>query len=120
MLEGRKPLAMFYAEVSELPNEELIPEKAFGLHVTSGRFVRGETTIEAACHPQLKRNVRVRYVLFALKDEAWRIEAMKLLLKESGKSGWNETCERMEGSLLGYTDIENDAHCKGRFTSDTA
>lgn len=120
MLEGKKPLAMFYAEVSELPNEEIIPEEAFGLHVASGRFVRGETTIEAAYHPKLKRNVLVRYVFFALKDEAWRIEAMKLLKKESGKSGWNETCERMEGSLLGYSDEENDVHCKGRFATNAA
>jgi hypothetical protein len=120
MLEGKKPLAMFYAEVSELPNEELIPEEDFAPHVTSGRFVRGEMIIEAAYHPKLERNVRVKYIFFALKDQAWRIEAMKLLLKESGKSGWNETCERMEGSLLGYTDEENDVHCRGRFAADAA
>jgi hypothetical protein len=120
MLEGKKPLAMFYAEISELPNEDLIPEEAFGVHVASGRFVRGETTVEAAYHPKLERNVLVRYVFFALKDEAWRINAIRLLLKESAKSGWNETCERMEGSLLGYTDKENDAHCRGRFQADAA
>jgi hypothetical protein len=112
MLEGKKPLAMFYAEVGELPNEELIPEEAFGFHVATGRFVRGKATIEGAYHPKLQRKVLVKYVFFALTDEAWRIEAMKLLKKESVKSGWNETCERMEGSLLGYSDEENDAHCE--------
>ena len=110
MLEGKKPLAMFYAEVGEFPDEELVPEDKFASFVDSGRFVRGETTEEGQHHPKLGSNVRVKYVFFALRAEAWRIEAMKLLRRESGKSGWSETCERMEGSLLGYTDEENDAH----------
>jgi hypothetical protein len=120
MLESKKPLAMFYAEVSELPNDGLIPEQDFAPHVASGLFIRGETTVEAKYHLKLQRNVRIKYVFFALKAEDWRIEAMKLLLKESGKTGWNETCERIEGSLLGYTDEENDAHCKSRFPTDPA
>jgi hypothetical protein len=120
MLEGRKPLAMFYAEVSELPDEELVPEERFTPFVNSGQFVRGEMIQEGQYHPRVGRNVRVKYIFFAHKAEAWRIEAMKLLRRASGKSGWSETCERMEGSLLGYTDEENDAHCRGRFPSRAA
>ena len=110
MLEGKKPLAMFYAEVGELPDEELIPEDRFAPFISSGQFVRGESIEEGQYHPKLGRNVRVKYIFFAQVAEAWRIEAMKLLRRESDKSGWSETCERMEGSLLGYTDEENDAH----------
>ena len=110
MLEGIKPLAVFCAEVGELPDEDLIPEQRFSPYVSSGQFVQGEMIDEGQYHRNLKRNVRLKYVFFALKAEAWRIEAMKLLKRESGKSGWSETCERMEGSLLGYTDEENDAH----------
>jgi hypothetical protein len=120
MLEGKKPLAMFYAEVSELPDDELIPEERFAPYVSSGQFVRGEMIEEAQYHPRLTRNVRVQFVFYALKSEAWRIEAMKLLRRAGLKSGWSETCERMEGSLLGYTDEENDAHCRGRFPSRAA
>lgn len=120
MLEGKKPLAMFYAEVGELPDEELIPEDAFAPFVDSGQFVRGETIEEGQYHPKLKRNVRVKYVFFALKVETWRIDAMKLLKLESGRSGWSETCERMEGSLLGYTNEENDAHIERALRSPLA
>ena len=112
MLDGTKPLAVFYAEIGELPNEELIPEDSFAPFVSSGQFVRGETIEEGQHHPNLRRNVSVKYVFFALKAETWRIDAMKLLRRESGRSGWSEACERMEGSLLGYTDEENDAHIK--------
>jgi hypothetical protein len=120
MLDGRKPLAMFYAGVGELPNEDLVPEERFAPFVASGQFVRGEMTEEGQHHAGVDRNVLVKYIFFAYKAEAWRIEAMKLLRRASGKSGWSETCERIEGSLLGYTDEENDAHCRGRFSSRVA
>jgi hypothetical protein len=46
MLAGDKPLAMFCAEISELPEELFIPEAAFAVHVKSGRFVRRELIVE--------------------------------------------------------------------------
>jgi hypothetical protein len=52
MAAGKKPLAMFYAEVGELPDEELIPEKRFAPYVEAGAFVRGETSLEGAYHPR--------------------------------------------------------------------
>ena len=54
--------------------------------------------------------VRRLRVLYALPEESWRINAYILLLKTSKKSGWSEGFERMEGSLLGYTDEQNDAY----------
>jgi hypothetical protein len=38
------------------------------------------------------------------------MDAYLLLWKTAEKSGWNAGFERMEGSLLGYEDWQNDAH----------
>lgn len=101
MVAGRKPLAMFYAEVSELPDDRLIPESRFAPFVESGHFTRHETDIPGGFHSGLQRHLVIRHVFFAAKGEGWRIPAMELLLRESIKGGWNETCERVESSLLG-------------------
>ena len=120
MLRGRKPFAMFYAEVSELPDERFIPEAAFEPHVRSGLFTRDETIVEdARVHPKLGRKARCKYVFFASREEAWRIPAMTLLLHAREKGGWNETCERIECTLLGYTDEETDAWCAHVFRPAT-
>jgi hypothetical protein len=112
MLLGCKPLAMFYAYVSELPDERLIPEEAFFPHVKSGQFLREEIVYEDYVQ-QLKCNEQIKYVFFALPQEAWRIKAMLLLKHSFRKSSyaWNETLERIESALLGYTDDEIDAWC---------
>ena len=108
MLDGAKPLAMFYAEVSELPEEDFIPENAFRPYVTTGQFVRGEFILDNGYAESIGRNALIKYVLFAHYAEAWRIPAMRLL-KESfikAQCQWNEALERIEGTLLGYTDEE--------------
>jgi hypothetical protein len=120
MLAGRKPLAMFYAEASELPDERLIPEDRFASFAASGLFVRGETHVPGGFHDGTQRDLQFKYVFFALKGEQWRIPAMKILLHESVKGGWNETCERGESSLLGYTQPEIDAWCRARFPNPSA
>lgn len=108
MLDGAKPLAMFYAEVSELPDEEFIPEQAFGPYVASGQFVRGEFILSGGYSELIGRSTLIKYVLFARSSEAWRIPAMRLLKESFAKSPcrWNEALERIEGALLGYTDEE--------------
>ena len=113
MLAGKKPLAMFYGEIGELPHEELIPEEQFAPYLNGGKFVRGETILEGAFHPIWKRNVRVKYVFFALKNEAWRIPAMILVLTARRKAEAPDlTSERLIGALLGYTEAEIDAQCE--------
>jgi hypothetical protein len=113
MLAGKKPLAMFYGEIGELPHEELIPEGQFAPYLNGGEFVRGETILEGAFHPIWKRNVRVKYVFFALKNEAWRIPAMILVLTARRKAEAPDlTSERLIGALLGYTEAEIDAQCE--------
>jgi hypothetical protein len=112
MLKKKKPLAMFYAEISELPDEELIPEANFEPHINSQNLVRSEFVVSGPRSPISGKETKIKYVLFALKDEAWRVDAMTLLKKQFEKTGkWNETCERMECFLLGYSEEETDAWC---------
>jgi hypothetical protein len=56
-----------------------------------------------------------RRVLYALPGEQWRIDAYLLLWKTAKEAGWNEGFERMEGSLLGYEDWENDFHIEQHY-----
>ena len=121
MLSGKKPLSMFYGEVGELPNEELIPESRFSPFVERGEFVRGEMALELAFHPRWKRNVQVKYVFFALKDQAWRIPAIALVLRNSLKIAKpDETTERLLSALLGYSEAEIDAQCAKLFRPHAA
>ena len=113
MVAEKKPLAMFYAEVGELPDEQLIPEARFAPYVRSGDFVRGETIISGSYDPRWKRDVQVRYVFYALRNEAWRIPAMVLVLNQQLKvQEPSEALDRITGALLGYTDEEIDAYCR--------
>jgi hypothetical protein len=92
MLAGKKPLAMFYAEISELPDEELIPEQKFSPYVTSNRFVRSEIVFSGSFSSKLGRKMQIKYVFFALHTEAWRINAMLLLKEQHFKTNaWNVT-----------------------------
>jgi hypothetical protein len=114
MLLGRKPLAMFYALSHELPWEELVPEHSFAPHVEAGRMLRQHFDLESNNSGGVPEVLR--YVFFALPGEEWRIPVM-VVLKQALHSGagWNETCERVEGMLLGYTSEENDEHCARMF-----
>jgi hypothetical protein len=117
MLVGKKPLAMFYDEISCLPHEEIVPEAKFEIYVKSELFVRGEETYQTEFHPGLGRNAQIKYVFFAVVAEAWRIPALSLLLRVryQNKSHQSEDMERMESLLLGYTNEEVDAWCDFRF-----
>ena len=117
MLDGRKPLAVFCDEISVLPHEEIIPEERFRFYVESGLFVRDEAIFNAGFHAGLGRDAMVKYVLFATKDEAWRIPAFLLLRKVSMRAPRHtEELERIESALLGYTDEEIDAWCDHMFS----
>ena len=116
MLAGKKSLAVFNEELSLLPNEEFIPEEKFSQYVAKGQFIRGETVVAGPYSQKLNRKTKFKHVLFALKEEEWRINAMFLLIKQHARTiAWNETCERIESGLLGYTDEEIDAWCKKSF-----
>jgi hypothetical protein len=106
MLKGEKPLAVFH-DAPPWQSQALCEMcERFEPHVAEGRFVKHEylDTSQPEGYPSLK------WVFYALPKQAWRIDAY-LLLKETAKlSGWNDGFERMEGSLLGYTDEQNTIH----------
>jgi hypothetical protein len=107
MLKGEKPLAAFlYAEgedeASNLSNQD------FGTYVNKGVLLRDDHLFQAG--PYL-----LHLVLFALPAEVWRFKAYHLMWEIFEKTKWNETLERMEGSLLGYTEAQNDWHIEHKF-----
>lgn len=119
MLAGRKPLAMFYAAVIELPNEEFIPEMAFAPYVAEKSVFRH--AVEFDSRIPSGEILTFRYVFFALPGEEWRMPAMALLVEGlNAGGGWNETCQRVEGALLGYTQEEIEAYCQAHLRSARA
>lgn len=101
MLEGSKPLAVFcgvYPTNSDIAD---VPERQFDPYVAQGKLIKREHIFSPP--PPLRR------VLYALPGEEWRIDALILLHDTARKSGWSEEFERMEGTLLGYENWQNDA-----------
>ena len=121
MLAGTKPLAAFCDDHPSLHGLKVIPEKEFEPHVAAGRIVKREDIALPAPSATTVRGQRIgiRRVLYALPEEAWRIEAYLLLWKTAEKSGWNVGFERMEGSLLGYEGWQNDVHIERRYPSQS-
>lgn len=117
MLEGQKPLAVFYAELSELPNEELIPIERFQPYVARGDFVQDEAIFDGPLSASLGRDTKIKYVLYAVKGHEWRIPAYLLVKTVGHRTGHNESLERLESALLGYSQEEIDAWCDLYFRS---
>lgn len=104
MLSGAKPLSYLYGTIP--PNEHFveIPEYLFDPYVDIGRFVKRQRSLFREGWA-----MGMRQVLYALKEEAWRIDAFFLVQDTAHKTGWNEALTRMEGTLLGYEEWQNDA-----------
>jgi hypothetical protein len=90
---------------------------AGGKPLACGRFVRGEAVLPGPFAPKLGRDGQIKYVLFALAAEAWRIPAFLLLQRVAVRTGHNEMRERLDSSLMGYTEAEVDAWCVRSFPS---
>jgi hypothetical protein len=104
MLRGHKPLAVFQTPYPHDEQAPGIPEAAFAPYVTSRRFAMREYVIPSS---RLSFGVPaeldgIRVVLYATKDEEWRIDAYIMLEEAAARAGWSEAVIRMEGRLLGY------------------
>jgi len=120
MLANKKPLSMFYNDADVGHTEAIIPENEFDKHVKVGTLIKAEKIFDLAYDPRLGRNRRMRYVLYCLKGQEWRLEAMLLTLKAMLIVGkYDEGIERIRGSLLGYTDEEIDKHISARISGAT-
>jgi hypothetical protein len=102
MLEGKKPLAYFFDQAEWL-HEYLKPFERF---VVERRIVKRVVESETDSGAVI--------ICFALPGEQWRIDALLALRKRGAASGWNETMEREEGRLLGYSTWENDRWAEWR------
>jgi hypothetical protein len=110
MLTRVKPLAHFSDCYPPEPSEEIIPGEAFAPYVHSGQLEE-RLFVSLEDHDTSVPQVRgVYHALYALAGEAWRIDAYIAMLEDASEVGWNERFERLQGSLLGYTDRENDLH----------
>lgn len=105
MLDGMKPFAAFCEEYPLFGEESYVPEKFFDRYVEVGRFVKREFF-----SIPILNGYRLRRVLYALPNEAWRIDAYILLWHTAEVTGWNEALERMEGFLLGYEEWQTELH----------
>lgn len=110
MLTRGKPLAHFCDGYPPEPDEEIVPRRAFAPYVASGRFVE---RFYVELTTQKRQTLRIRGVLhafYAQSDEEWRIDRYIDMQAEGMQLGWGERLERLQGTLLGYTEYENDLH----------
>jgi hypothetical protein len=122
MLTRGKPLAHFSEAYPPDPVEEIIPRRAFAPYVANGTF---ETCVFVRLlngpPPQRAPHVRgALHVFYAPPHETWRIDAFIALMDAADNQGWSEEFERREGSLLGYSKEENDAHIEHQLRSPHA
>ncbi len=101
MLEGKKPMAMFF---DVLPECGVIPRGEFRPYVESGQILMRE----AVYHPvhQGKKDAPLRYIYYATPKEGWRIEAMHRIQREiaSGLRPATDEDDIAIGRLLGYSE----------------
>jgi hypothetical protein len=108
MQSGRKPLTVLSGRIPPSEYFEEIPEYLFDPLVESGLLVKTQfCEPNPARHPLYKG---LRHVLYALRQQEWRLDAYIMLRNVARKAGWNEALTRFEGSLLGYTEWENNAY----------
>jgi hypothetical protein len=130
MLDGVKPFAKFTVEYPVEP-DDFQEDALFEPHVRSGLLIN-RVMDEPFDRPIRSSGGRiydgVRKVFYARRGEEWRINAYILLWRQLDHGPWNETLERLDGALLGYTDEQNDwwrAHrrknnASGTYTDRTA
>lgn len=106
MLEGRKPLAVFSdGYPSDWLDEFLDPFEPF---VASGQILRRIIdTPMLDLKPREPNLDGLRHVFFTVPKQEWRIDAyIKNILNRT--RDWDDDLERLQGSLLGYEDWQND------------
>ena len=107
MVSGRKPLCSLIGSLPPDESFEEIPEYLFDPYVASAKLVKREYCEVNSGQSSSIKGLRV--VLYALAAEAWRLDAYIQIRLAAKKFGWDESLMYQEGSLLGYSEPENDA-----------
>ena len=93
------------------PPDRHYEEEYFDRYVSEGSLHK-HVSVEPFEKPTKLRDGKIyagsREVCYTIKGEEWRVDAWKLISAASKKSGWNETFERLEGMLFGYTEWQMD------------
>jgi hypothetical protein len=113
MLRREKPLAVFGDVDGAFPLLVLRYLRMFDRHVLFGTFAKREH--RETIYVKGTRHDLLVY-LYALPEEAWRIDAMIELRHRMSREPWTTEHERMEGMLLGYTDQQNDEWIASGYT----
>jgi len=108
MLSGEKPLSVFSDPVKTFSDNYSKKERLFDGYVEKGVLINFTAIIDKGEVGDIK------FLFYATPEEAWRIKSYILLQKTHVKCGWNDCLERIEGSLLGYSDAQNDEWLENR------
>jgi hypothetical protein len=114
MLAGKKPLAVFAHErVEGFKKSDALAGQDFERYVATGTISEHVRSFER----QLPDGspVSIDYYFYALPGEEWRVQAYCLLLDMLHKTGWCSHLEWVEGTLLGYTEEQNQYHLSRRY-----
>jgi len=107
-LAGLKPLSVFSAFIPPPEDAPSTPEHLFDPYVENGLFTKTEYSVPT---PHLApRFLGKRNNLYARRGEEWRINAYILVENLADKIGWSEPLTRLQGTLLGYTEWQNDLY----------
>lgn len=103
MLSGEKPLAYFSYFDEESPSVAI--DQPFERYVSTGELRHRHYRLQLSNEAE-----SINYAIYTAPGETWRADALVLMLEAGQKSGWCAGMERVLGSLLGYTNEENDAY----------
>ena len=114
MLAGEKPLASFVDGKDCFPEAVSRYLRLFDRHVEKGRILRRDHFVEV----EGRRTYTSHRILFALRGEEWRMQAMIDLIDND--EAWTPELERRQGELLGYKDWMNDHWLEFVYSRDHA
>lgn len=103
LLQGRKKLAFMHYDSHNDDSQRL--KARFDHYVAEGMLHAEQEIFDVGGTP----NRRIETIYYTPKGEEWRIRALKLIQSNSGAAGgWTEIHERLEGTLMGYEEWQND------------
>lgn len=119
MIAGKKPLAVFAHEPAEgFEKSDALAGQDFDRYVKSGTIFEHVRTRQVE-GPD-RSIIRISYYFYTLKGEEWRVEAYCMLLDMLHNKGWCSHLEWLQGTLLGYTEDQNQYHLSRRFEQPCA
>jgi hypothetical protein len=94
MLDGQKPIAIFYRAVGE--SFDPTDGQEFEKHVRAGEIVKTKFFISNE-----GQKFSIFYVVYTIPGEEWRANLYKII-KKIGQHTWGKDLEFIEARILGY------------------